>query len=175
MGRINHSGRIMIDDGTSIYSFGRTSYGWGSSFSYILYRAPVAADVRKMEAVSANTSPTTSVKKGGNKTARTWSVDVPVLARSMVKAGDRLIITGPTKLYDENSVIKTVHDPSTAAKVKAQAESWDKSADLIVVSAANGELEQKVSFDFAPVWDGVAVAEAALFLSATDGTLYRLE
>ena len=93
----------------------------------------------------------------------------------MVKAGDKLIVTGPTKLYDEQDAIQILEDPSTAAKVNVQAESWNKTADLLVISAADGKTEKKVSFDFAPVWDGIAVAEKALFLSATDGTLYRLQ
>jgi hypothetical protein len=138
----------MINDGKAIYAFGRSNkYGWGSAFSYSLYHL------------------------GPGK----WSVDIPVLARSLVKAGDKLIVTGPKKLYDENKAIQKLEDPSTAAKVKAQAESWNKTADLLVISAADGNVENKVSFDFAPVWDGVAIAEKALFLSATDGNLYRLQ
>ena len=141
----------MVRDGKDLYAFGRSKYRWGTSFSYNLYQVK------------------------DDKRARRWSVDIPVLARSIVKAGDKLIVIGPKKLYDEKKVLQTLEEPSTAAKIKAQAESWNKTADLLVVTAADGNVEQTVSFDLAPVWDGVAVAEETLFLSATDGALYRLQ
>jgi outer membrane protein assembly factor BamB len=173
-GNANHSGRIMINDGTAIYGFGRSHYRWSSSFSYKLYRAPVAVDAGKTEPIEVKKISKGSKTKSGTK-KHTWSIDIPVLARSLVKAGDKLIIIGPRKLYEEKKAIQKLEDPSTAGKIKAQAESWDKTADLLVISAADGKMEQRVSFDFAPVWDGVAIAEEALFLSATEGTVYRLQ
>ena len=92
-----------------------------------------------------------------------------------IKAGDKLIVTGPKKLYDENAAILELEVASTSSKIAAQAKTWNTKADLLVISAADGKVIKTVSFDFAPVWDGIAVAEQALFVSGTDGVLYRLQ
>jgi hypothetical protein len=113
--------------------------------------------------------------KGGGKSERIWSVDIPVLARSIVKAGDNLIVAGPKKLYDENVAIQTMEQAATSGMIAAQAENWNKKADLLVISAADGNVQKTVNLDFAPVWDGIAVAEQALFVSGTNGVLYRLQ
>jgi len=174
-GNANHSGRIMICDGSNLYAYGRQRYGWGSAFSYRLYKAPMA------ESAAAATVGPVARKRGkggkakGRKTQRTWSVDVPVLARSIVKGGDKLIVAGPRKLYDEHVAIQKMEEASISDRISAQAESWNTQADLLVISAEDGEVIKTVNLDFAPVWDGMAVAEQALFVSGTNGILYRLE
>jgi len=181
-GNANHSGRIMVSDGRDLYAYGRERYGWGSAFSYSLYKAPIAESVATAGASAAAGPAARRGKKakgkkdkGGGKKTRTWSVDIPVLARSIIKAGDKLIVAGPRKLYDEKDAIQKMEQASTAGKIAAQAESWNTAADLLVISAADGKVIKTVRFDFAPVWDGIAVAEKALFVSGTDGVLYRLQ
>jgi len=178
-GNANHSGRIMISDGSDVYAYGRSRYGWGSAFSYALYKAPMAKPAPGKPAKPAPPRKARKRKKSrtgraGTK-ARTWSADIPVLARSIIKAGDRLIVAGPRKLYDENAAIQTMEDASTASKIAAQAQSWNTKADLLVISTADGKVIKTISFDFAPVWDGIAVAEKAVFVSGTNGVLYRLQ
>ncbi len=182
-GNSNHSGRIMISDGQDLYAYGRSKYGWGSAFTYNLYKAPMGQPVAAKTAAPApaarrgrkgkkgNRSP----KARGGKSKRTWSVDIPVLARSIIKSGDKLIVAGPRKLYDENAAILELEDAAVSDKIAAQAESWNKKADLLVISAADGKVIKTINFDFAPVWDGIAVAEQALFVSGTNGVLYRLQ
>ena len=179
-GNQNHSGRIMAADDSHLYSFGRSEYGWGSAFTYQLYKAPLA------EEKAAPSSTPAQNGEGGRKLAgqrldrfgktwRTWSVDIPVLARSIVKAGDRLLVIGPEKLYDEQEIIQRLPDPDAGKKIADQARKWDTAAVLLVIDPADGKMLQNVKLDFAPVWDGVAVAKESLFVSGTDGVLYRLK
>ncbi len=166
----------MISDGSDLYAYGRNKYGWGSAFTYNLYKASTGGPAATKTAEPAPSDPAKKGRKGkGGKKTRTWSVDIPVLARSIIKAGDKLIVTGPKKLYDENAAILELEVASTSNKIAAQAKTWNTKADLLVISAADGKVIKKVNFDFAPVWDGIAVAEQALFVCGTDGVLYRLQ
>ena len=181
-GNANHSGRIMISDGEDLYAYGRSRYGWGSAFTYNLYKAPMGKSTATKTPAPAPANMGRRGRKGkkpgkgkGGSKARTWSVDIPVLARSIIKAGDKLIVAGPRKLYDESAAIQTMEAASTSSKIAAQARNWNTRADLLVISAADGKVVKTVKFDFAPVWDGIAVAEGALFVSGTNGVLYRLQ
>jgi hypothetical protein len=84
-------------------------------------------------------------------------------------------VTGPERLYDENEMIQKLPDAAARAKIADQARRWKTKADLLVVDPADGKVLRKAGLDFAPVWDGVAVAKQSLFISGTDGVLYRLK
>ncbi len=173
-GNSSHSGRIMASDDRDLYAFGRARYGWGSTFTYQLYKVPLAT-------AAAASAPAAARKKGrkksggSGKSPRTWSVDIPVLARSIVRAGDKLLVTGPEKLYDENEIVQQLPGTAVYAKIADQAEKFNTKADLLVVDTADGSVLKRVRLDFAPVWDGVAVAEKSVFVSGSDGALYRLK
>jgi len=176
-GNANHSGRIMAVDDSDLYAFGRGRYGWGSAFAYQLYKAPLAAQT----SAPGPSAPAKKGRKGKRKKAggprkapRTWSVDIPILARSIVKAGDKLLVTGPERSYDENAMIQQLPDPDACAKIADQAEKWNTRAGLLVIDSADGKMLKRVNLGFAPVWDGVAVAGDSVLMSGMDGTLYRL-
>lgn len=166
IGNANHSGQIMAADDSHLYSFSRVAYGWGSAFTYQLYKAPLAEE---------KAAPSSTPSQKGGKTKRTWSVDIPVLARSIVKAGDRLLVIGPEKLYDQKEIIQRLPDPDADKKIADQDRKWYTEAILLVIDPADGKVLKNVKLDFAPVWDGVAVAKESLFVSGTDGVLYRLK
>jgi len=177
-GNANHSGRIMASDDSDLYCFGRNRYGWGSAFTYQLYKAPLATGKSAPPSAPARKKGKKGGKQrgaGGGKSQRTWSVDIPVLPHSMIKAGDRLLVTGPAKLFDENEIIQQLPAPAACQKIADQARNRNAKADLLVIAAADGKVLKKVSLGFAPVWDGIAVAKQSLFISGTDGVLYRLK
>ena len=175
MGNSHHSGRIMASDETDLYAFGRTQYGWGSAFTYELYKAPLSQNAPEADVSDKQRRRGAGRAARVKKSPRAWAVDIPVLARSIIKAGDKLLVTGPKKLYDENEAILQVRVPALREQIAAQAGLWDKKADLLVIDSNDGKVLEKANFDFAPVWDGVAVAERSLFVSGTDGNLYRLQ
>ncbi len=165
-----YSGRTMVFDESHVYGFGRTRYAWGSAFEYKLYRAGRPPLIEP-------TGPKEKTKgaKSGALKAIDWAVDLPILARSMVKAGDRLFLAGPKRLYDETAAVQALETPEGRARIAAQAGTWGRSAELLVVSAADGSIEGITPLDCAPVWDGMAVAEACLFISGGDGSLRCLK
>ena len=114
-------------------------------------------------------------KGGGGKAGRTWSVDIPILARSIIRAGDKLLVVGPAKLYDENEIIQQLPVPAASKKIVDQAKKWETEAEVLVIDPTNGKVLKQAKLGFAPVWDGVAVAKESLFVSGADGTLYRLK
>ncbi|MFC1498431.1 PQQ-binding-like beta-propeller repeat protein [Verrucomicrobiota bacterium] len=167
-GEQNHSGRIMVTDETHVYGFGRKKYQWGSTMDYRIYAA---------ELNSVNSSaPAKQNQKGSAKSkARQilWSVDAPILARCMLKVGDSILLAGPAKLYKEPEIIHVLGEPGVDEKIKAQSESWENDADMIIVSAVDGSISKRMKLPAAPVWDGMAVAGKALYMSGKDGCLYK--
>jgi len=176
-GNSNHSGRIMAADDSDLYAFGRARYGWGSTFTYQLYKTPlVTAAPAPVPAPAKRKGKGKKKRPGGRgKSPRTWSVDISILAHSIIKAGDKLLVMGPERLYDENEIVQQLPDPAVCAKIADQAEKWNRNADLLVIDTADGSVLRRLRFDFAPVWDGVAVAEKSVFVSGSDGALYRLK
>jgi outer membrane protein assembly factor BamB len=166
----NHSGRLMVADNTHLYGFGRTSYGWGSAFEYRLYKAakPASAEpeVSKQDKRRKKIKPQKKTD---------WMVDVPTLARAMVKAGERLYVAGPKRLYDESAMVEQLETSEGMAKLASQAEGWENSAELMVVNTSDGTIEKMVPLEYAPVWDGIAVADKMMFVSGKDGYLYCLK
>jgi len=181
-GNASHSGRIMASDDSDLYGFGRNRYGWGSAFTYQLYKAPLGMIAPKEptpEPVPAKKSRKgkkgKKKAKGPKKTPREWSVDIPVLARSIIKADDKLLITGPAKLYDENEMIQRLPSPEAMETIARQTAKWGSEGEMVVVSATDGSVLKQIRLGFAPMWDGVAVAEDSIFISGNDGALYRLK
>jgi outer membrane protein assembly factor BamB len=174
-GQANHSGRIMVADNTHLFGFGRTKYGWGSAFEYKLYSAPLAAAETDTAAKGSNDKRRRGKnKKRSNKTT-VWSVDSPLLVRGMVKAGDTILIAGPKRLYNELETIQSLHDPAVQAQVEVQLQAWRSSAELVSVSAADGGEKNRIALETMPVWDGMAVARGAIFISGKDGLIRCLK
>jgi outer membrane protein assembly factor BamB len=174
-GNSHHSGRIMASDDSHLYGFGRLTYGWGSAFTYQLYKAPLSADEPAPAPVGRKGQKPKAQKPAPVKSQRIWSVDIPVLARSLIKAGDRLLVAGPKRLYDENDIIQRLPAPDARQEIETQQRLWETQADLLVIDAADGSVLEQTSLDFAPVWDGLAVAEQSLFVSGRNGVLYRMK
>jgi hypothetical protein len=171
-GNSSTSGRIMVADAERVYAFGRTKYGWGSAFEYKLFSSPTGGPIAVPD------SGKKKKKRGGTKLkkqARVWEVDSPILVRAMVKTGDCLVVAGPKRLYDELEAIQMIESPEVQAKIREQAEAWKKGGELHFVSTGNGKFKGMVRLPSLPVFDGVAVADGAMFISGTDGKLRRYE
>jgi len=86
-----------------------------------------------------------------------WSVQVPVVARAMVLAGDVLFFAGPPDVVNPA-------DPLAAMEERAGGRLW-------AVSAADGKKLVEYELDSPPVWDGMAAANGRLYMSLTDGSI----
>ncbi|MBM4091849.1 MAG: hypothetical protein FJ276_20835 [Planctomycetes bacterium] len=85
-----------------------------------------------------------------------------------------LLVAGPRRLYDENDIIQRLPAPDARQEIETQQRLRETQADLLVIDAADGSVREQTSLDFAPVWDGLAVAEQSLFVSDCSGALSRM-
>lgn len=90
-----------------------------------------------------------------------WSVRVLLRVRAMLLAQDVLFIAGPPDVL-------AAEDPLAAYEGRG-------AARILAVSCADGKVRGETSVDAQPVFDGLAVAGARLFLSTTDGRVRCLE
>jgi len=106
-----------------------------------------------------------------------WSVDLPLLPRAMVLAGNTLFIAGPPDLVDEELAVQSMASPATQANLIEYAAALEgrRGGLLRAVSAADGLQLAEQPLDAPPVFDGMAAAEGKLFLVTVDGRVLCFE
>jgi hypothetical protein len=86
-----------------------------------------------------------------------WSFNIPVRARALVLAGEKLYLAGPPDIVPAD-------DPLAAIEGR-------RGAVLMSVSAADGKKVSQAKLDALPVFDGLIAANGCLYLSTLDGRL----
>jgi len=89
-----------------------------------------------------------------------WMLWLPVRIRAMVKAGDTLFVAGPPDVLDPQ-------DPYAAFEAR-------KGAQLVAVSAGDGNKLSQIPLEYPPVFDGMIAANGRLFICLEDGTVVCL-
>ena len=125
-------GRLLLLSDATVYGYGRKKVHWSSEFEDAAYRLYA----RKRTATEA-----------------TWSTNVPVQVRAMLKAGDVILVAGPA--------VETV---GTTEPVSGR-----RGAQLLAYSAADGSELARYPLSAPPVFDGMAAAGGKLFLSLEGG------
>jgi outer membrane protein assembly factor BamB len=96
-----------------------------------------------------------------------WSVEVPVFAKALVLAGDKLFLAGPPEPEGAKSGSLEIDDPE-----KTEAAYLGKlGASLHVVSARDGKPLAEYKLDAQPVFDGMIAAQKKVFVALEDGSL----
>jgi hypothetical protein len=90
-----------------------------------------------------------------------WSKQIPLRARAMVLAGDKLFMAGPPDAMPED-------DPYAAFEGRLGAKLW-------VVSTADGSKLAEYPLDDQPAFDGLIATEGRLYLSTADGSVVCFE
>jgi hypothetical protein len=193
-GRYVPSGRIMVCDESSIYSFGRKpEYLCQSSvLEYQLYAADkqikaesiqrVVAAERRMNASSKKGNSSVAdrgVRKSFPLSARSavsfnWlDAEPPLHVRAMVLANKTLFIAGPPDVVDEEEAFYNPNDEKIQAKLAEQnaALGGRKGGLLLVVSASDGKKLTEYKLESIPVWDGMAAANGRLYLATKNGKI----
>jgi hypothetical protein len=151
------AGRVLAMDKENVYGFGPkpASLRWTFATDYHLFAA-AKSDARP---VPANIRGWGQAKEVYDESvAYRWSRDVPVLGRAMAMAGPSLLVAGPPPLPEGGG-------------------DWRVSGPgrLIAVRASDGATHKDIDLVSAPVWDGLAVADGAVFVACMDGSVLRLE
>lgn len=194
-GRYVPSGRIMVCDESSVYSFGRKpEYLCQSSvLEYQLYAADkqinaesiqrVVAAERQMNASSKKRNSSVAdrgVRKSFPLSARSavsfnWLDEEPSLhVRAMSLADKTLFIAGPPDVVDEEEAFYNPNDAKIQAKLTEQnaALGGRKGGLLLVVSASDGKKVAEYKLESIPVWDGMAAANNRLYLATENGKIW---
>jgi hypothetical protein len=183
-GRFAPSGRPMVFDEDTVYSFGRKPefYRWTTPMEYMLYAAAKQPQVESLGVDSKGRGAQAKKKRPGlsSKPANTirvgWKQDVPLLARAMVLAGDTLFVAGPPDLIDERETLAAFDSPATQELLARQAAALDgdQGTMLRAVSASDGKQIGQQKLDGLPVFDGMIAAGDRLYYSTTDGHVIAL-
>ncbi len=162
-GRQAPAGKIMVQDDENVYVFGRKQnfWGWRTGIEYRLFSSP------------RNLASPQKPKKRQNFAIR-WNVDVPLLARAMVKADDILFICGAEDIINES---KRGLNSEKRKLLKKQSKLFagEEGSVLWAVSAADGREINKTRIGYMPVFDGMIAAGGKIFMSTVDGKLICLQ
>jgi hypothetical protein len=90
-----------------------------------------------------------------------WSAELPVVARAMVRTGGTIWVAGLPGASESQfqGTLPSLSGPGV----------------LAAFSAADGQTRGRVPLASPPVWDGMAVAQHALYLSTLEGRLRCLK
>ncbi len=86
-----------------------------------------------------------------------WTTKVPIRAKSMVLAGERLYLCGPPDLHPDDGAYESIIG--------------QRGAIFRVVNAADGESLNEFTIDEAPIFDGLMAAGGNLYMATMDGKL----
>jgi len=180
-GRLVPSARIMVNDDTTVWGYGRRwqYYRWSTPYVNHLFAASKQPEVLRMAAPPPVQAGKKRFAAGATPLTRfgyEWSDDVPVQACALVHAGSTLFVAGPPSLVDEDEAVKSYSDPKIREKIIEQGAAYDgrKGAILAAVSAADGSSLAIYRLASMPVFDGLAAAGGKLYFSAADGKVICL-
>lgn len=87
-----------------------------------------------------------------------WTRQLPVLARAMILAGQRLFLAGPPDIFCTDDPLAALQGRSTGT--------------LLVLAQADGSTLAELRLERPPVFDGLAAAQEALYLADTGGEVW---
>jgi len=147
------SGKIMVLDRENLYIFGRQQkyWRWTTPMEFRLF----SVDRRQPGAPR-------------------WNVQIPVLVRAMVKAGDTLFVAGAADVVDEEGWRKPhAENPKQYAR-QADLFAGKDGGLLWAVSADDGGKLRQIKLGVLPVFDGLIAAAGRLYMATVDGKVVCL-
>jgi outer membrane protein assembly factor BamB len=196
-GRLVPSGRILCFDDTHVYGFGRKpEYMTNASvLGYQIFAADKAVAqeaidrIRQAEAqINARSSQRNANSSDWllrsffpremlSATNFAWWFDQPsVTVRAMALDQDTFFLAGYPNLIDEREAYRMPDAPAVVERIQLQAEATEgrHGGVLWAMAKADGSLLARYRLDTIPVFDGLAAADASLFVSTIDGRVMRL-
>jgi len=166
------SGKIMVLDKDNVYVFGRRQeyWRWTVPTEYRLFCVDRSLPRPAKDSAGEN-------KRRGSTAqfATRWSVEIPILARAMVKAHDTVFVCGPVDILDENNFALRASDKLELLEQQAELFAGGDGSVLWAVSAEDGTTIRKTALNVLPVFDGMIAVEEHLFMSTVDGAVVCLK
>jgi hypothetical protein len=141
-------GLMLAFDDKNVWA-ARRSGGKGQQQEYVLVANP-----RPDPAAKDSQLADFAARSGNKKVAgESWTVDLPMRPRAMIRAGNALIVGG-------------THGASVAEKASE--------GILLIASDSDGKTLGQFPLEAPPVWDGMAAARGKLYVATTDGSVVCL-
>jgi outer membrane protein assembly factor BamB len=165
-GRSTPCGKLMVLDDENLYIFGRTQNYWG-------WTVPTEYRLFSVDRSLPESEPNMARPLRSAYSTR-WEMNLPILARAMVKAGDTIYVCGPADIVDEQKV-KT-RSPDQLEQLRRQAALYAGADGSMIygVSAEDGTQLFDEKLGFLPVFDGLIAADGNLYMSTVEGTVVCL-
>ena len=152
------SGRILIEDGNTIFGYGQNRFDKPISEpggQWALFSMPKKTDVPP--GLSAKEY-LTWARSGNHAVSFHWWQKVPIHVRAIVRTKDILFAAGP---------------PGTPLTTQAALDGKSP-ATLLAISPSDGSILSEMALPSTPVWDGMAAADGNLYLSLANGEIVCL-
>ena len=192
-GNQNAAGYIMTIDGDTAYAYARKPgyyIGHIKGFERHLFATTLQPEQVKLEPgpIQPRTYSTfTRVIRqyAPRGIAMKWSEDIPVLAKGMTVAGDKLVVAGPSfELHPSSFLVDAATNqlrldsaPDDAAAADAAIEKAHKGltgeadARLLILTKTTGKEQANIPLPSVPVFDGVIAASDRLYICREDGVV----
>jgi len=177
-GKSAPAGKIMVLDDKNVYVFGRRKeyWRWTTPMEYRLFAVDRSLPrPEKPAAKGGRRAP--NRRAGGQQFAEIWSIELPVLVRAMVKAGDTVFAAGPADVVDEKKALGLVgRSEAIPPEFKEQERLFTGTGGSVLwaVSARDGSKQAEARLAVAPVFDGLIAAGGELYMATVDGKVVCL-
>jgi hypothetical protein len=174
------SGRVIALDGDNVLGFGRTlPYSPFDNFAglnlkrYHIFSMPKKPVVKRTQYETVDWGE--RVKERTQDVAiHTWSRDVAVRARALLVAGDKMVLAGSRNvLYGVKP--RAIEQGRRVIRENVDAFTGMEDGLLEIVATKDGKTLGTVTLDSPPVYHGLILADGALFMTTTAGTVVRLQ
>ncbi len=178
-GKSAPAGKIMVLDDKKVYVFGRRMeyWRWTTPMEFRLFAVDRALPLPKKPAPAKDGRRKGRRRASGQKYAEIWSIELPILARAMVKTGDTIFAAGPADVVDERKAAALAAKSETISPELRRQErlfAGDGGSVLWAVSGKDGAKLGETKLDVAPVFDGLTAAGGALYMATVDGKVVCL-
>ncbi len=146
-GKYNPSGRLLVLDRDLVYGY-KFSEGGGRGAVHALFCSD--KKVEKVDRKLSNNNAAVVKYVTPDRVIYRWNEEIDFAVRGMVKAGDLLFVAGPDGAEE-------IHFDAGSASTMA------------AFSARTGKALSRMKIPCQPVFDGMAAANARIFMSRTDG------
>ena len=164
------AGRILSFDDRKICGYGRARHasGWtghrGDAYHLfssvkVYAKAPSGPEARRGAKGGKKAKPAARGKTFA------WSQECPLIVRSMVLTGDKLIVAGVPDLARKDKSGLSFSNPEDGLAALA----GERGGRLMMISTADGKKIAEIKLDSPPVFDGLIAANGRLLLSTKDG------